>query len=132
MTISHDSDFGTPGRPSFYQRRVGVLGKVLTIVWLVGNRASAAIYVAMGWWREYFTVGTALYWFALLICFAVWMVCRRGAHSRRFVRLVESASMMGSATAVSLMGRHIAPQALALKAEGGASIWRRSSPRRFA
>jgi hypothetical protein len=118
MTISQDSDFGPPGRPSFYQRRVGVLGKVLTIVWLVGNLASASIYIAMGWWREYFTVGTALYWLALLICLAVWMICRRGEHSRRFVRLVESASMMGSATAVSLMGRHIAPQALELTAEG--------------
>jgi serine/threonine-protein kinase len=118
MTISHDSDSGTLGRPSFYQRRVGVLGKVLTIVWLVGNLASASIYIAMGWWREYFTVGTALYWLALLICFSVWMVCRRGEHSRRFSRLVESASMMGSATAVSLMGRHIAPQALELTAEG--------------
>jgi serine/threonine-protein kinase len=97
---------------------VGVLGKVLTIVWLVGNLASASIYFAMGWWREYFTVGTALSWFALLICFAVWMICRRGVHSRRFARAIESASMMGSATAVALMGRHIAPQALDLTAEG--------------
>jgi serine/threonine-protein kinase len=91
---------------------------VLTIVWLVGNLASASIYVAMGWWREYFTAGTALYWVALLICFSVWMICRRGVHSRRFARFIESASMMGSATAVSLMGRHIAPQALELTAEG--------------
>ncbi len=119
MTYTHDPEIGTLGYPSFYQRRVGVLGKVLTIVWLVGNLASASIYVAMGWWREYFTLGTALYWIALAICFAVWMVCRRGTHSRRFVRAVESASMIGSATAVSLMGRYIAPQALALNAEGG-------------
>jgi serine/threonine-protein kinase len=118
MTIWHDTDSGAPGRPSFYQRRVGVLGKVLTLVWLVGNLASASIYVAMGWWREYFTAGTALYWLALLICFSVWVICRRGVHSRRFVRLIESASMMGSATAVSLMGRHLAPQALELTARG--------------
>jgi serine/threonine-protein kinase len=117
MTISHDTEYGKLGYPSFYQRRVGVLGKVLTIVWLVGNLLSASIYVAMGWWREYLTLGSALSWSALLICFAIWMVCRRGTHSRRFVRLVESASMMGSATAVALMGRHIAPQALALNAE---------------
>jgi serine/threonine-protein kinase len=97
-----------------------VLGKVLTIVWLVGNVASATIYFAMGWWREYFSSpATALYWVALMICFLLWMVCRRGSHSRRFVRAVESASMMGSAVAVSLMGRHIAPQALELTAEGG-------------
>jgi hypothetical protein len=108
-----------PGRPSFYQRRVGVLGKVLTIVWLVGNLGSASIYFAMGWWREYFTLGTALYWFALAMCFAVWMVCRRGSYSRRFVRAVESALMLGSTMAVALMGRYIAPQALALNAEGG-------------
>ena len=76
MSYLHDTESGAPGRPSFYQRRVGVLGKVLTIVWLVGNLASASIYVAMGWWREYFTAGTALSWFALLICFTVWMVCR--------------------------------------------------------
>jgi serine/threonine-protein kinase len=119
MTYSHDPEIGTLGYPSFYQRRVGVLGKVLTIVWLVGNLSSASIYVAMGWWREYFTRGTALYWVALLICFAVWMICRRGTYSRRVVRAVESASMIGSATAVSLMGRYIAPQALALNAEGG-------------
>jgi serine/threonine-protein kinase len=118
MITSPSTDSGAPGRPSFYQRRVGVLGKVLTIVWLVGNLASASIYFAMGWWREYFTVGTALSWFALLICFAVWMICRRGVHSRRFARAIESASMMGSATAVALMGRHIAPQALDLTAEG--------------
>ena len=82
MFASLSTESGAPGRPSFYQRRVGVLGKVLTIVWLVGNLASASIYFAMGWWREYFTVGTALYWIALLICLAVWMICRRGVHSR--------------------------------------------------
>jgi serine/threonine-protein kinase len=118
MTTALSSEIGAPGRPSFYQRRVGVLGKVLTVVWLVGNLASASIYIAMGWWREYFTAGTALYWIALLICLSVWMICRRGVHSRRFARFIESASMMGSATAVSLMGRHIAPQALELTARG--------------
>jgi serine/threonine-protein kinase len=118
MTFSRDTEYGTLDHPSFYQRRVSVLGKVLTIVWLVGNLASASIYVAMGWWREYFTFGTALYWVALAICFAVWMVCRRGTYPRRVVRAVESASMMGSATAVSLMGRHLAPQALELTAKG--------------
>jgi len=133
MSFTHDFDSETPGRPSFYQRRVGVLGKVLTIVWLVGNLASASIYIAMGWWREYFSSpGTALYWVALLICFAVWMVCRRGSHSRRFVRGVESASMMGSATAVSLMGRHIAPQALELTAEGGGFHLDAIAPENFA
>ena len=119
MTTSYPSEPGTPGRPSFYQRRVGVLGKVLTIVWLVGNGASASIYIAMGWWREYLSLGNAIAWFALLICIAVWMICRRGVHSRRFVRAVESALMMGSAVAVALMGRYIAPQALELNAEGG-------------
>jgi hypothetical protein len=118
MTTPLSAEIGAPGRPSFYQRRVAVLGKILTIVWLVGNLASASIYVAMGWWQEYFSFGTALYWIALAICFAVWMVCRRGTYSPHVVRVVESASMMGSATAVALMGRYIAPQALELTAEG--------------
>jgi len=117
MTTTHTNDTDTPERRSFYQRRVGVLGKVLTIVWLVGNGAPATIYIAMGWWRELFTLGQAFAWTALLICSAVWLVCRRETHSRRFVRAVESASMMGSAVAVALMGRHIAPQALKLNAE---------------
>jgi hypothetical protein len=118
MTTTYSTESDSPERRSFYQKRVGVLGKVLTIVWLVGNLGSASIYFAMGWWREYFTLGTALYWFALAICFSVWIVCRRGSYPRRFVRAVESALMMGSATAVALMGRYIAPQALALNAEG--------------
>ncbi|MEJ2581905.1 MAG: serine/threonine-protein kinase [Acidobacteriota bacterium] len=118
MMNSRSTGHDSRERQSFYQRRVGVLGKVLTIVWLVGNLASASIYLAMGWWREYFTVGTALYWVALLICLAVWMICRRGELPHRAVRLVESASMMGSATAVALMGRYIAPQALELTARG--------------
>ncbi len=117
MTVSQSTDARTPERPSFYQRRVGVLGKVLTIVWLVGNSLSASIYVATGFWREYFTLGTALSWSALLICATVWLICRRGAHSHRFGRVVESASMMGSTVAVCLMGRYIAPQALDLTAE---------------
>ena len=117
MTTSPATDTDTPARRSFYQRRVGVLGKVLTIVWLVGNSALALTYIAMGWWRELLTVGQALSWSALLICFAVWLVCRRGTHSRRFVSAVESASMMGSAAAVALMGRYIAPQAFKLNAE---------------
>jgi len=119
-TRNTDTETDSPQRRMFYQRRVGVLGKVLTIVWLVGNIGSAAIYIAGGWWRELFTLGQALSWFALLICFAVWMVCRRGTHSRRFVRAVESASMMGSAVAVALMGRYIAPQALRINAESEA------------
>jgi len=85
---------------------------------VVGNCCAAAFYFAMGGWRELFTFGTALSWLALLICFAVWMVCRRGTHSRRFVRAVESASMMGSAVAIALMGRYMAPQALRFSAEG--------------
>ena len=115
MTYSTETE--SPERRSFYQKRVAVLGKVLTIVWLVGNGCASAFYIAMGGWGELFTLGNLLSWSALLMCFAVWMICRRGTHSRRFVRVVESASMMGSATAVALMGRHIAPQALALNAE---------------
>ena len=117
MSYSHDPETGILGNPSFYQRRVGVLGKVLTIVWLVGNGCASVFYVAMGGWRELFTLGNGLSWLALLMCFAVWMVCRRGTHSRRFVRLVESASMMGSATAIALMGRYMVPQALRINAE---------------
>jgi len=110
MIASTATETDSPARRSFYQRRVGVLGKVLTIVWLVGNSASASIYIALGRWRELLTIGQVLSWSALLIC-------RRGTHSRLFVRVVESASMMGSAAAVALMGRHIAPQAFKLNAE---------------
>jgi serine/threonine-protein kinase len=117
MTPSTTNELDTPTRRSFYQRRVAVLGKLLTIVWLVGNSASALIYIAMGWWRELLTLGQALSWSALLICFVMWMVCRRGTHPRRFVSAVESASMMGSAVAVALMGRYLAPQALNINAE---------------
>ncbi len=119
MILPHTAEVSTPGHPSFYQRRVAVLGKVLTLVWLVGNCASAAIYIAMGWWRELLTLGQALSWSALLICCAVWLVCRRGTRSVHFVRAVESVSMMGSAVAVALMGRYLAPQVLELNAEAG-------------
>jgi serine/threonine-protein kinase len=117
MKISSDADFATTDRPSFYQRRVGLLGKVLSIVWLVGNGATAFIYFAMGWWREFFSISTGLSWLALLICFAVWKLCRHGVRSRRFVSWVEVASLVGSSIAVALMGRNIAPQALYLTAE---------------
>ena len=117
MKISSDADFATTDRPSFYQRRVGLLGKVLSIVWLVGNGATALIYFAMGWWREFFSISTGLSWLALLICFAVWKLCRHGVRSRRFVSWVEVASLVGSSIAVALMGRNIAPQALYLTAE---------------
>jgi serine/threonine-protein kinase len=117
MKISATADPSTLERPSFYQRRVAVLGKVLTLVWMVGNGASALIYVAMGWWREYLTLGNLLGWSALAISFAVWMVCRRGGLTLRAVKAVESAGMMGSAVAVSLMGRYITPQAFELTAE---------------
>jgi hypothetical protein len=116
MTLTNTTEADTPERRSFYQRRVGVLGKVLTIVWVVGNGCAGVFYIAMGGWREFFSIGQAFAWSALFICFAVWMVCRRGTHSRRFVRTVESASMMGSAVAVALMGRYMAPQALRLNA----------------
>ena len=117
MKISSDADFATTDRPSFYQRRVGLLGKVLSIVWLVGNGATALIYFAMGWWREFFSISTGLSWLALLICFVVWKLCRHGVRSRRFVSWVEVASLVGSSIAVALMGRNIAPQALYLTAE---------------
>jgi len=117
MTPSTTNEIDTPRRRLFYQRRVGVLGKVLTIVWLVGNCASALIFIVVGLWRELLTFGQAFSWSALLICFAMWMVCRRGTHPRRFVSAVESASMMGSAVAVALMGRCLAPRALKLNAE---------------
>ncbi len=119
------AEIGAPGRPSFYQRRVALLGKVLTIVWLVGNLSSASFYFAMGHLNEYFTAGTALLWSALGICCAVWVICSRSVLPIRAVRFVESTSMMGSATAISLMGRHLAPQALAINAEmGGADLSR--------
>ena len=107
----------TPETQAFYQRRVALLGKVLTIVWLVGNGASAAVYLALGYWRELFSISTALSWLALLICFVVWQLCRRGVRSKQFVSWVEVASLVGSSVAVALMGRNIAPQALYLTAE---------------
>ncbi len=111
------TEIDTPENLRFYQRRVALLGKVLTIVWLVGNGATTAIYLAMGYWRELFTVGNALSWLALGICLAVWQVCRRDVRSHRFVSWVESASLFGSSVAVALMGRNIAPQALDLMSE---------------
>ncbi len=117
MATTRTTETDTPENLRFYQRRVALLGKVLTIVWLVGNGATTAIYLTMGYWRELFTVGNALSWVALLICLAVWLVCRGGLRSRHFVMWVESASLFGSSVAVALMGRNIAPQAFALMAE---------------
>jgi serine/threonine-protein kinase len=117
MTTTRNTGIDTPENLRFYQRRVALLGKVLTIVWLVGNGATAAVYMAMGWWREFFSISTALSWLALFICYAVWFVCRRGLRSRRFVMWVESASLFGSSVAIALMGRNIAPQAFHLMSE---------------
>ena len=118
-------EIGAAGRPSFYQLRVALLGRVLTIVWLVGNLSSALFYFVMGHWDGYFTVGNALLWSALGICFSVWMICSRGVLPIQAVRFVESASMMGSTIAISLMGRHLAPQALSINAEvSGADLER--------
>ena len=117
MDMSRTTQIDTPDNLHFYQRRVALMGKVLTIVWLVGNGATTAIYLTMGYWRQLFTVGNALSWLALGICFAVWQICRRGLRSRRFVRWVENASLFGSSVAVALMGRNIAPQALDLMSD---------------
>jgi serine/threonine-protein kinase len=132
VTSSSHYDSGSSGRPSFYQRRVAVLGKVLTIVWTVGNVASTAIYATMGWWREMLTLGNALSWFALLICAGVWFFCSREALPVRTIRAVETASMMGSAVAVALMGRYYAAQALELTAEGVAFDLSTLEPEAFA
>jgi serine/threonine-protein kinase len=117
MANTDDIGTDTPENQRFYQRRVALFGKVLTIVWLVGNGATAAIYLAMGYWRQLLTVWNALSWLALFICYAVWFVCRRGLRSRRFIRWVESVSLIGSSVAVALMGRNIAPQAFELMCE---------------
>lgn len=111
------TELNTPENLAFYQKRVAILGKVLTIVWLVGNLSSASVYIAMGWWREYISIAAGLSWLALGICFAMWKICRTGSYSRDFVSWVEVASLVGSSVAVSLMGRNIAPQALYLTAE---------------
>ncbi len=117
MATTRNTGTDTPENLKFYQRRVALFGKVLTIVWLVGNGATTAIYLAMGYWRELFTVSNALSWLALFICYAVWFLCRRGLRSRRFVMWVESASLFGSSVAVALMGRNIAPQAFEMMTE---------------
>jgi len=117
MTRNHTTEFDTPENLRFYQRRVALFGKVLTIVWLVGNGATTAIYLAMGYWHQLFAVWNALSWFALFICYAVWFVCRSGLRSRRFIRWVETASLVGSSVAVALMGRNIAPAAFDLMCE---------------
>jgi hypothetical protein len=117
MTTARNTETETPESRAFYQQRVAWLGKVLTIVWLVGNGALTATYLAMGWWKELFSIRNALAWLTLLICFAMWRVCRRGTRSRRFVTWVETGSMLGSSAVVALTGHYIAAQALDLTAE---------------
>ena len=117
MALQRNTETDTPESRAFYQQRVAWLGKVLTIVWLVGNGALTVTYVAMGWWQELFSVRNALAWLTLLICFAMWRVCRRGTLSRRFVTWVETVSMLGSSALVALTGHYIAAQALELTAE---------------
>jgi serine/threonine-protein kinase len=121
-------EIGAAGRPSFYQGRVALLGRVLTIVWLVGNLSSALFYLVIGHWDGYLTAGNALLWLALGICFSVWMICSRGVLPIQAVRFVEIASMMGSTIAISLMGRHLAPQALAINAEVSGTDLERLDP----
>ncbi len=112
MSPTRTTETDTPESRAYYQRRVALFGKVLTIVWLVGNGASAVIYFASGWWREFLSFRNVLSWMALLICFALWRVCRRGTRSLRFITGVEISSMLGSSVVVALMGRYLAPQLL--------------------
>jgi len=112
MPPTRSTEVDTPERRAFYQQRVALLGKVLTIVWGVGNGATTVPYLIMGWWRELFDLRNALSWLALVICLAMWLLCRRGTRSPRFVLGVEIGAMLGSSVAISFMGRYLAPEAL--------------------
>jgi serine/threonine-protein kinase len=111
---AHTTDFTEEGR-AFLQQRVALFAKVMVGVQLLGLVGLLAL---SSWtpatWA--ITPEDLLHpWFALflvqtVLAVAVWLLCRRGVRSVRFVSWIEAIMLLGTATLSAIMGRLIVPE----------------------
>ncbi len=108
MSSSPATDLNTPESNEFLQRRVALLGKVLTILWFLVQVVAFTVAVTKG--ESVLTIGRGLGVAATAVAAVMWLSCRSAVRSRHFVRWVEAVCFITPAVLTTLMGRHYLPR----------------------
>ena len=92
---------------AFLQRRVGLFGLAgggLGLIFLVFR---VVIYVFAGLTRDLVDPSMLYHALAVVLSLLIWLACRTGPRSRRFIHTVETAGLIGTSVAYELMGWYV-------------------------
>ncbi len=113
----------TPDGIAFLQQRVALVGKVLTLVFGLGYSFAGVMWLAQDQpghlYRPALTLGAV----AVGCSVAMWLLCRGGPRSRRFVETVETTTLLLASVAVVLMGRYLNLLLLDAISDGSSEQW---------
>ena len=107
MITVQETSIDTPQGVAFLQARVALVGKLLTVVFGGARCLQAVVELARGRPTALVAPEFLLGWTAALCVLAMWLLCRTGTRSRRYVQTVEAVCFLGTTVLVALMGRYI-------------------------
>ncbi|MBW2523169.1 MAG: serine/threonine protein kinase [Deltaproteobacteria bacterium] len=107
MTSTSATAMDTPEGVELLQRRVSSVGKVLAIVFALGQTFNTVTSMAARGLGSFVEPGNLLAWLGVGCSVAMWLLCRGPVRSRRYVETVEAVTILGAVVVVSLMSRYI-------------------------
>lgn len=107
MLASSATAMETPGSIALLQRRVSSVGKVLTIVFALGQSFNTITSVASRGAVALVEPGNVLAWLGVAFSAAMWLLCRGPVRTRRYVETVEAVTILGAVIVVALMSRYV-------------------------
>jgi hypothetical protein len=90
--------------PDFLQRRVAIFGLAGATLGFIFLAFRAVMAVAGPEYGEFVHPSFLLHLLGVVALLAVWVACRSGDRSRRFIHAAETAGLVGSSLAYELMG----------------------------
>ncbi len=113
----------TPDGIAFLQQRVALVGKVLTLVFGLGYGFAGVMWLVQDQPGHLYRPALALGAVAVGCPVAMWLLCRGGPRSRRFVETVETTTLLLASVAVVFMGRYLNLLLLDAISDGGSEQW---------
>ncbi|MBW2455599.1 MAG: serine/threonine protein kinase [Deltaproteobacteria bacterium] len=113
MLTVQETSFDTPQGLAFLQQRVSLVGKLLTVVFGIAQALQGLLDLLAGCVARLWAPESLLGWTAVALSLAMWLGCRTGTRSRRWIHTFEAACLLATVVVVALMGRYINLVALA-------------------
>jgi hypothetical protein len=113
----------TPDGIAFLQHRVALVGKMLTVVFGLGYSFAGVMWLVQDQPGHLYRPALGLGAVAVACSVAMWLLCRGGPRSRRFVETVETTTLLLAVVVVVFMGRYLNLLLLDAISDGGGGQW---------